>query len=69
MQVQPTYSLHASHGLYGICLQEGATVRVAPTLTADREKAEQLLQLFREHTVYAENFYEILDDLIGTVIW
>lgn len=70
MQVHPPiYALLAQNGLYGIRLQSGTEVLEAAELTADRQKALQLLQLFQENTVYAENFYEILDDLLGTVIW
>lgn len=69
MPTPPIYTLLAENGLYGIRLQEGTRTLYADALTADRARAERLLHLLRENTVYAENFYEILDDLIGTVVW
>ena len=64
-----TYALFRRGGLYGIRVCSPAAQAEAAELTADLAKAEWLLALLESNTVFPENLCEVLDDLLGTVLW
>lgn len=64
-----TYALFVRGGLYGIRVHSAAAQAEAEDLTDDAAKAKWLLELLETNTVFPENLYEVLDDLLGVELW
>lgn len=64
-----TYELFHKAGAYGIAVSADGKTETAEDLTDTAEKAGYLLGLLAEGTVFPENLWEVLDDLLGTAVW
>lgn len=65
----PAYTLVKKDGFYSVSIHTSSESAEAMDVTADREKALRLFSVLEENTVFPENLYEILDDLLGVEIW
>lgn len=64
-----TYVLFHKTGAYGVAVSADGYTATAEDVTASAENAGYLLGLLSEGTVFPENLWEVLDDLLGTEVW
>jgi|GEM_PF-1629173 len=64
-----TYTLFENENGYGITVSEGGSTVKVEDLSRNVEDAKRVLLLLADGTVFPQNVYEILDDLLGIEVF